>query len=89
MRRDFTVGRGLLYAAELGLLALLLAHRDPVAEAVRQGLSACARSVIPALFPCFAAVSLAINCGLGTLLPPGLSALRSCNCSAFTVLWMP
>lgn len=74
LRRELTWGRTALYAALVMALAVLLAGRTAVAEAVRLGLSACANSVIPALFPCFAAVSLAVDCGAGELLPPALSA---------------
>ena len=46
------------------LMALLLLRSQVVADAVRQGLSLCAQSLLPALFPFFVAVSWAVNCGL-------------------------
>lgn len=74
VRRELTWGRAALYMALVAGLAVLLAERTAVAEAVRAGLAACAVSVVPALFPCFAAVSLAVDCGAGELLPPAVSA---------------
>ena len=47
----------------LAWLAALLWQSEAVGQAVRQGLALCARSVIPALFPFFAAVSFAAGCG--------------------------
>lgn len=46
------------------LMALLLLRSQVAAEAVRQGLTLCAQSLLPALFPFFVAVSWAVNCGL-------------------------
>lgn len=46
------------------LMVLLLWQTEPVGQAVREGLALCARSVIPALFPFFVTVSLAVSCGL-------------------------
>ena len=46
------------------LMALLLLRSQVVADAVRQGLSLCAQSLLPALFPFFVAVSWAVNYGL-------------------------
>ena len=59
----------------ISMAAILLAAHNTVADAVREGLLLCAHSVIPALFPMFTAVTLAIRCGLGTLLPPQAAAL--------------
>lgn len=55
-------------AALLALMVMLLRHNGVVGEAVRQGLLLCGRSVIPSLFPFLTAVSLAVECGLFTLL---------------------
>ncbi len=46
------------------LMVLLLLRSQVAAEAVRQGLTLCAQSLLPALFPFFVAVSWAVNCGL-------------------------
>lgn len=46
------------------VMALLLIKSAVAAEAVRQGLSLCVRSVIPSLFAFFVAVSFAVNTGL-------------------------
>lgn len=47
----------------LGFMVLLLWKNAAVGQAVREGLALCARSVIPALFPFFTAVSFAVSCG--------------------------
>ena len=54
----------LLFLPIAALMALLLLRSQVVADAVRQGLSLCAQSLLPALFPFFVAVSWAVNCGL-------------------------
>lgn len=46
------------------LMIMLLLRSQAAAEAVRQGLTLCAQSLLPALFPFFVAVSWAVNCGL-------------------------
>lgn len=54
----------LLFLLIAPLMALLLLRSQVAAEAVRQGLTLCAQSLLPALFPFFVAVSWAVNCGL-------------------------
>ena len=54
----------LLFLPIAALMALLLLRSQVAAEAVRQGLTLCAQSLLPALFPFFVAVSWAVNCGL-------------------------
>lgn len=75
MARIVSLRRALALAGVLAALALLLAERGIVSEAVRQGLLLCAGTVIPSLFPFFTAVSFAVSCGLGELLPPAAGAL--------------
>lgn len=76
MKRSGLKGRQVVLCTLLiGAAALLLASHDTVALAVREGLLLCGQNVIPSLFPLFVAVSLAIGCGLGDLLPPQLAAL--------------
>lgn len=57
-----TFRQSLTAAALIGAMAFLLAENNIVGQAVQEGLLLCARSVIPALFPFFAVVSLAIGC---------------------------
>ena len=52
------------------ILCLLLWQGTATAQAVREGLSLCARSVIPALFPFMVVVRFSVGCGLGDILPP-------------------
>lgn len=54
----------LLFLPIAALMALLLLRSQVAAAAVRQGLTLCAQSLLPALFPFFVAVSWAVNCGL-------------------------
>lgn len=54
----------LLFLPIAALMTLLLLRSQVAAEAVRQGLTLCAQSLLPALFPFFVAVSWAVNCGL-------------------------
>lgn len=54
----------LLFLPIAALMVLLLLRSQVAAEAVRQGLTLCAQSLLPALFPFFVAVSWAVNCGL-------------------------
>ena len=54
----------LLFLSIAALMALLLLRSQVAAAAVRQGLTLCAQSLLPALFPFFVAVSWAVNCGL-------------------------
>lgn len=56
-------------------VGLLLYRSDVVAQGVRAGLLLCGRSLLPSLFPMFVAVTLAVQCGLGRLLPAGWSAV--------------
>ena len=56
--------RILLFLPIAALMALLLLRSQVAAAAVRQGLTLCAQSLLPALFPFFVAVSWAVNCGL-------------------------
>lgn len=53
-----------LYAGSVLFLALLSRYSTACADAVRTALELCLTSAIPALFPFFAASSLAISCGL-------------------------
>lgn len=55
--------RAALAAALLVCMAVLLWQNETASAAVRQGLSLCARSVIPSLFPFFVVVSFAVGCG--------------------------
>ena len=48
----------------LGVAALLLLRPQAAAGAVREGLSLCARTVIPSLFPFFVVISLLLQLGL-------------------------
>ena len=82
--------RWLICAGLLGLMVLFLWDAPTVSQAVRDGLSLCAGSVIPALFPffvassCFTALGLAED--LGRLLAPVLCPLLRCSatgCAAF------
>ena len=57
-----TFRQSLTAAALIGAMAFLLAENNIVGQAVQEGLLLCAHSVIPALFPFFAVVSLAIGC---------------------------
>ena len=76
MKRSPLAWRQVLFCTLLiGAAALLLASHDTVSLAVREGIFLCVQSVIPSLFPLFTAVSLAIACGLGDLLPPEAAAL--------------
>ena len=54
----------LLFLPIAALMVLLLLRSQVAAAAVRQGLTLCAQSLLPALFPFFVAVSWAVNCGL-------------------------
>ena len=62
------VGATMRSGVLLALMAALLWQNEAVGQAVRQGLALCARSVIPALFPFFAAVSFAVDCGFFDML---------------------
>ena len=55
-------------AAVLAAGTLLLLRPEAAAEAVRDGLSLCARTVIPSLFPFFVVVSLLLRLGLADCL---------------------
>lgn len=57
-----TFRQSLTAAVLIGVMAALLAENNIVGQAVQEGLLLCVRSVIPALFPFFAVVSLAIAC---------------------------
>ena len=48
--------------------ALLLLRPDPAAEAVREGLTLCYRTVFPSLFPFFVVVSLLLQLGFANVL---------------------
>jgi len=65
------------------LMAALLWDNQTAAQAVRDGLSLCARSAMPALFPFFTAVSCFTELGLaedcGRLLSPVLGPLLGCS----------
>ena len=65
------------------LMAALLWDNQVAAQAVRDGLDLCARSVIPALFPFFVAVSCFTDLGLadacGRLLSPVMGPLLGCS----------
>ena len=64
----------LLFLPIAALMALLLLRSQVAAAAVGQGLTLCAQSLLPALFPFFVAVSWAVNCGLfHTLQSMGIS----------------
>lgn len=77
-----TFRQSLTAALLIGAMAFLLAENTIVGQAVHEGLLLCARSVIPALFPFFAVVSLAIGCDFfGTLRAWGLSV----SAAAFTL----
>lgn len=75
--------RFLLSAGLLLLMAGLLWNSQTAAQAVRDGLGLCARSVIPALFPFFVVVScftgLGLADGLGRLLSPVTVPLLGCS----------
>jgi sporulation integral membrane protein YlbJ len=75
--------RYLAGALLLLLMAALLRDGPTAARAVRDGLSLCVRSVIPSLFPFFAAVSCFTDLGLaddlGALLAPVLGPLLGCS----------
>lgn len=60
--REF-LKRAVLTGILLSLMPLLLWQNETVAQAVREGLSLCTRSVIPSLFPFFVTVSFAVSCG--------------------------
>ena len=49
--------------AVLAIVVLLLLRPQEAAEAVRVGLALCGRTVIPSLFPFFAAISLLLQLG--------------------------
>lgn len=76
--------------AAAGLLAALLLWAQDCALAVGEGLALCARSVIPALFPFFAASGLLIALGgaelLGTALSPLLLPLLGCGAAGSSAL---
>ena len=59
-----TRNNNLFFLPIAALMVLLLLRSQVAAEAVRQGLTLCAQSLLPALFPFFVAVSWAVNCGL-------------------------
>ncbi len=65
------------------LMAALLWDNQVAAQAVRDGLALCARSVIPSLFPFFVAVSCFTALGLadacGRLLSPVMGPLLGCS----------
>ena len=64
----------LLFLPIAALMVMLLLRSQVAAAAVRQGLTLCAQSLLPALFPFFVAVSWAMNCGLfHTLQSMGIS----------------
>ncbi len=75
MIRRLAWNRAVLLLFLLLSMGLLLYRSDVVAEGVRTGLLLCGRSLLPSLFPMFVAVTLAIQCGLGSVLPPAGSAL--------------
>ena len=58
-----------------GLLVWFLAGAGGVREVTREGLSLCARSVIPSLFPFMAVSSALVSLGLGDLTAPWLAGL--------------
>ncbi|MBO4854251.1 MAG: sporulation protein [Oscillospiraceae bacterium] len=70
-------------AGLIALMAALLWNAEAAAEAVRSGLTLCFRSVIPALFPFFVAVSLFTALGLaegaGRRLAPLLRPVLGCS----------
>lgn len=55
--------------------AALLAQPEPAALAVQNGLSLCARTVIPSLFPFFAVTAFLLRMGADTLLRPIFSPI--------------
>ena len=63
----------------LGVMAVLLVSSAAAGEAVRRGLSLCARSVVPALFPFFVVsglfTSLGFAEGMGRRLTPAAALL--------------
>ena len=67
----------------LGLMGSFLWHAPAAAQAARDALALCARSVIPALFPFFVAVSCFTSLGLaretGRLLAPLAAPLLGCS----------
>ena len=65
-----TVGQAAADGAILVMMAVLLMQRGPVGQAVQQGLALWAGTVVPALFPFYVAVTLAVSLGMGALLPP-------------------
>ena len=54
--------------AAAAVIVLLLLRPQEAAEAVREGLSLCGRTVVPSLFPFFAAISLLLQLGLAETL---------------------
>ena len=65
-----TVGQAAADGAILVMMAVLLMQRGPVGQAVQQGLALWAGTVVPALFPFYVTVTLAVALGMGALLPP-------------------
>ncbi len=76
--RRFVLAGGLLM-----LMVCFLWNNQVTAQAVRDGLTLCARSVVPALFPFFVAVSCFTSLGLaqelGRLLSPVTAPLLGCS----------
>lgn len=60
-----------------GLLIWFLADTATVRQAVSEGLSLCARSVIPAMFPFLVVSGLLISLGLGPALAPSLNSFMA------------
>lgn len=64
MKKFFSIGLVLIFAV------LLLARPEMASAAVRDGLSLCARTVVPSLFPFFVVTALLLQSGLDSLLRP-------------------
>lgn len=60
-----------------GLAAVFLAQSGPLRMAAAEGLSLCAKSVVPALFPFMVVSSLLISLGFGAWLSPFLAPLMA------------
>ena len=64
MKKVFPILTALLFAA------LLLLHPEQAGAAVRDGLTLCAATVIPSLFPFFVLTALLLRLGLDSVLRP-------------------
>lgn len=67
--------RWLLIPGSAAVLGLLLWQGSVTAQAVREGLILCGRSVIPALFPFMVAVRFLVGCGMGGWFSPAVAVL--------------